>query len=69
MRSGPSDLLPYQGRAHNLRPAPLARTMATAAAAAMGGFSARQRAAEGQWFNTEGQLAVLRHLEKLVQQV
>ena len=43
--------------------------MATAAAAAMGGFSARQRAAEGQWFNTEGQLAVLRHLEKLVQQV
>ena len=37
--------------------------------AALGGFSSRQRAVEGQWFNTEGQLAVMRHLEKMVQQV
>ncbi|KAL4436815.1 hypothetical protein ABPG75_003954 [Micractinium tetrahymenae] len=38
------------------------------AAAAMGSFASRQRAAEGHYFNTEGQLAVMRHLEKLVQQ-
>ena len=37
--------------------------------AALGGFSSRQRAVEGQWFNTEGQLALMRHLEKMVQQV
>jgi hypothetical protein len=36
--------------------------------AALGAFATRQRAAEGHWFNTEGQLAVMRHLEKLVQQ-
>lgn len=39
------------------------------ASAIMGGFAARQRAAEGQYFNTEGNQAVMRHLEKLVQQV
>lgn len=38
------------------------------ASAAMGSFASRQRAAEGHYFNTEGQLAVMRHLEKLVQQ-
>jgi hypothetical protein len=38
------------------------------ASSALGAFASRQRAAEGHWFATEGQLAVMRHLEKLVQQ-
>ena len=50
-------------------PAAKATAAMTATAAAMGSFASRQRAAEGHWFNTEGQLAVMRHLEKMVQQV
>ena len=36
---------------------------------ASGGFAARGNAQEGQYFNTEGNLAVMRHLERLVEQV
>ena len=37
--------------------------------AALGAFASRQRAAEGHWFATEGSQAVMRHLEKMVQEV
>lgn len=36
--------------------------------AALGAFASRQRAAEGHWFATEGSQAVMRHLEKMVQE-
>lgn len=39
------------------------------AASLLGGFAARQRASEGQHFSAEEHQVVLRHLEKLVQQV
>ncbi len=32
-------------------------------------FAARQKAAEGHWFNSEERLAVLRHLERMVENV
>ena len=32
-------------------------------------FAARQRAAEGHWGHTEERLAILRHLERLVESV
>ena len=32
-------------------------------------FAARQRAAEGHYFNTEDRLAIMRHLERLVESV
>ena len=52
-----------------LPPAAAACRADTCAAMSSAAFAARQRAAEGQYFNTEAQQAVMRHLEKLVQQV